>query len=136
MKYKRFFSLLVLALLSSMNSSCSNTPFNSNMGGTSETMAVLTGYQLSDGFVTIQTIGYGCTFFDSFKVVAHHERPNSLVIQQIKPDECNMGAHMVSLQYSFKHLDLDLDKQIKVVNPIGKPKALVGWPREIDVKGL
>lgn len=80
--------------------------------------AVLTDYQLSNGFITIQAVGYGCTFFDSFKVAVADKSSNSLEVVRTRPDNCRMKPRNVSLQYSYKHLGLDLDRNIHVKNTV------------------
>jgi len=84
----------------------------------SNDIAVLTDYELKDGFITIQAVGYGCTFFNSFKVEKADHQDNSLEVVRTKPDNCGMKPRNVSLQYSFKHLGLDMDKNIQVINPV------------------
>ena len=80
--------------------------------------AILTDYQLQDGFITIKAIGYGCTFFNSFEVAIAEGTSNAIEIIRTRKDNCGMKPRNVSLQYSFKHLGLDLDKQVKVINPL------------------
>lgn len=80
-------------------------------------VAVLSDYELKNGFITIRTIGNGCTFFDSFRVEVEDLADNELKVVRTRPDNCAMKKRTVSLQYSFKHLGLDLEKQIKVSNP-------------------
>ncbi|MET1255747.1 hypothetical protein [Aliikangiella maris] len=102
---------------------CSNLPFVSEVSlNDSESedheVAVLTDYQVKDGFITIQAVGYGCTFFNSFSVEVADKQSNALEIVRLQPDQCRMKPRNVSLQYSFKHLGLDLNKNVKVVNPV------------------
>ena len=84
----------------------------------SDETAVLTDYDVKNGFITIQAVGYGCTFFDSFKVKVSDRENNELKVVRTRPDECGMKPRNVSLQYSFKHLGLDLNKSIQVKNTV------------------
>lgn len=104
---------------------CSLLPFNDQSAekGVGEEIAVLTDYQLKDGFITIKAVGYGCTFFNSFKVEVADRSENALEVIRTRPDNCRMKPRNVSLQYSFKHLGLDLTKQVEVTNPIKVPKV-------------
>lgn len=104
---------------------CSSVPFlgQSSEDIVNEEIAVLTDYQLKDGFITIQAVGYGCTFFSSFKVEVADNTDNGLEVIRTRPDNCRMKARNVSLQYSFKHLGLDLNKHVEVTNPIEVSKV-------------
>lgn len=100
-------------------SACSSMPFNSKVNILEEEeMAVLTDYELKNGFITIKAVGNGCTFFDSFRVEVADKADNAIKVVRTRPDECNMSSRNVSLQYSFKHLGLDLDKKVQVNNPV------------------
>ena len=99
---------------------CSNLPMTltSDDKNHSEVIAVLTDYELDDGFITIQAVGYGCTFINSFKLAVADVSDNSLEVIRTRPDKCRMKPRNVSLQYSYKHLGLDLNRQISVRNPV------------------
>ncbi len=88
-----------------------------------EEVAILTDYQLDDGFITIQAVGYGCTFFNSFKVEVADIKQNTLEVVRTQPDQCRMKPRNVSLQYSFKHLGLDLNRSVQVKNPVSISKS-------------
>ena len=81
-------------------------------------LAKLTDYKLGDGFITIRAIGFGCTFFNSFKLQATQDGLNKLEVVRTQEDKCGMKPRNVSLQYSYKHLGLDLNKPVEVVNPV------------------
>ncbi|TQV89255.1 hypothetical protein [Aliikangiella coralliicola] len=100
--------------------SCSLTPAISNNKIThqSEEMAVLTDYQLKDGFITITAVSNGCTFFDSFRVEIEDTDENRLKIVRVKPDLCQMKRRAVDLQYSYKHLGLNPKKSVSVANKL------------------
>ena len=99
---------------------CNSLPMvtQSNDKGGENKVAVLTDYELNDGFITIQAVGYGCTFFNSFKVEVANKNENSLEVIRTRPDNCGMKPRNVSLQYSFKHLGLDLNKNVQVKNQV------------------
>ncbi|TQV75121.1 hypothetical protein FLL45_09290 [Aliikangiella marina] len=115
-------NLFVVTLLStcSLLSACSSLSiYDSNLQQDHSTfLATLNSYQIDNGFITIETTGYGCTFFNSFEVQVADNIENGLKVVQVNPDKCGMKPRPVSLQYSFKHLGLDLDKKIAVTNPI------------------
>jgi hypothetical protein len=112
-------SSLIVAFLLAV-SGCSNMPWAalSEDDQQSKDVAVLTDYKLDNGFITIEAVGYGCTFFNSFAVELADRESNALEVVRIHPDNCGMKPRNVSLQYSFKHLGLDLDKTVRVKNPI------------------
>ena len=99
---------------------CTSMPWSGSMEAeeTLSDVAVLTDYQLDNGFITIQAVGYGCTFFNSFKVEVANKNENALEVLRTQPDNCGMKPRNVSLQYSYKHLGLDLERDIKVKNPV------------------
>ncbi|TQV86896.1 hypothetical protein [Aliikangiella coralliicola] len=116
----RYYQLSALALLTFITLGCSNTPLLSQETQieTKQEVAILADYELKDGFITIQAVGYGCTFFNSFKVAVADKDDNALEVIRTRPDDCGMKPRNVSLQYSFKHLGLDLNKQVQVKNPV------------------
>jgi len=117
----RNFKLVNFAMLSMFLTACSSVPFTSEVElFEREEMAVLTDYELKDGFITIKAVGHGCTFFDSFRVEVADKTDNSIKVVRTRPDECGMNTRNVSLQYSFKHLGLDLEKEVQVNNPVNK----------------
>ena len=81
-------------------------------------MAVLTDYKIQGAFITIKVKSNGCTYYNSFKVELASEEDNAIKVVVVKPDECSMKERVVSLQYSFKHLGLDLDKAVQLKNSI------------------
>lgn len=117
-------AILVIAFFLVNCSSNSYFAANSQLQSPEKRLAVLTGYQINRGFITIQTVSYGCTFFDSFKVDTVAGKSNSIKVWQVKPDNCGMSPHLVSLQYSFKHLGIDLDQQIYVANQLETKEKL------------
>ncbi|MGX5200995.1 hypothetical protein [Aliikangiella sp. IMCC44632] len=111
---------IAMLLLSILIAGCSSVQ---HLTGTSsdsaiKDVAVLTDYELKDGFITIQAVGYGCTFFNSFKVEVADKQENSLEVVRTRPDNCRMKPRNVSLQYSYKHLGLDLNRFVEVKNPV------------------
>lgn len=85
--------------------------------GKSET-ADLMSYELKDGFIQIEVVSYGCTFFTSFEVVMASRSENAIAVISTKPDACGMKPRIISLQYSYKHFGLDPDAKVQVENPI------------------
>ncbi|MCW8880156.1 MAG: hypothetical protein OQK51_24125 [Kangiellaceae bacterium] len=114
------FYQLVFLLSTAVLGGCAGTSHvtSDNMSLKSDETAVLTDYDVKNGFITIQAVGYGCTFFDSFKVKVSDRENNELKVVRTRPDECGMKPRNISLQYSFKHLGLDLNKSIQVKNPV------------------
>jgi len=86
-------------------------------------LAELSDYQINGGFISFKTVGRGCTFYNNFKVVVRSKKNNSLGIVNLHQDKCRMEPRYVSLQYSFKHLGLDLSKAVHVENAIGQNKV-------------
>ncbi|WP_444995991.1 hypothetical protein [Aliikangiella sp. IMCC44359] len=75
-------------------------------------------YHLDDGIIFITAVSKGCTLFNSYEVRVANPEQNSIAVVQVKPDLCALTSRSVELQYSFKHLSLDFDKPILVVNPV------------------
>ncbi len=100
---------------------CSSFQIRSNHHDTKaekHEVATLMDYEIDDGFIKISTIGHGCTFVNSFKVELVNKDDNSIRVINTQPDNCEMGNHNLLLQYSITHLDIDLEKSIKVDNII------------------
>lgn len=116
----KYVFLVTLLLTCSLLSACSSqSVYTANLKQDHQAfLATLNSYRIDNGFITFETTGYGCTFFNSFKIEVAENADNGLKVVQVNPDKCGMKPRPVSLQYSFKHLGLDLDKKIQVTNPI------------------
>lgn len=90
---------------------------DSSLKSSSE-VVTLADYSLNNGFITIKTTSYGCTFINSYEVALASKRDNAIEVLQTQPDVCGMKPRSVSLQYSYKHLGLDMDKSVQVKNPV------------------
>lgn len=86
----------------------------------SEALAKLVSYELNDGYIEITAISNGCTFVNSFEVQVNAPGENQLKVVRVKPDLCRMKQRKVALQYSYKHLGLNLKENITVVNDVGR----------------
>jgi len=113
----KLFLILVVTILLSV-SGC--TGLKSQTSSSRAAVEVLTDYHVEDGFIVIKARSNGCTFFNSFEVKVANDAENSLQIVRTKPDQCRMKPRTVSLQYSIKHLGLDLNREIKVTNPVAR----------------
>ena len=103
----------------SLVSACSNLSYLSSGVNISDApLAELTDYQVEGNFINFKTVGRGCTFYNSFKVVVIDKENNSLGVVNTHADECRMEPRFVTLQYSFKHLGLDMNKAVHVENSI------------------
>ena len=78
----------------------------------------LTDVEAKNGHLYIGVLSNGCTFINSFKVAVEDASENSIRVIRVKPDLCRMKQREVNLQYSYKHLGLDLKMPVLVVNPI------------------
>jgi len=110
---------VVASILIVLLSACASSPLSLSEDNQSELrgeLAILSDYKLNDGFIEIQAVGYGCTFFNSFEVAVANKQDNVMAVIRTRPDECGMKPRNVSLQYSIKHLGLNLNKQINVKN--------------------
>lgn len=110
--------IFIFAMISSL-AACSNYRVQDQMPV--ESLAEITQYHLSDGFITFSTIGYGCTFYNNFKIKTSDLRSNTLEVVKILPDNCNMTPRDISLVYSFRHLGLDFENEIHVKNLMPAP---------------
>ncbi len=88
--------------------------FNANSNGVK--LAHLVDYEVVDGYMTIKVLTAGCTGINSFKVVADNHKANSLKVLRIKRDECGMKLRPIKLQYSIRHLGLDINQSISLIN--------------------
>ncbi len=82
--------------------------------------AVITDYQINQDSIAFSTIGYGCTFYNDFKIVNTKNVKNELEIIRLRSDTCSMKPRNVTLMYSIRHLELDLDREINLRNSISK----------------
>jgi len=78
-------------------------------------LAHLTGFNVNDGFLSIDVLSFGCTFKTSFQLELVSKKENSLKVLRTKPDECMMGKRKVSLNYSYRYLGLDHSKPLMVI---------------------
>ena len=116
---KKSFTATLLLACGLLTACSSQSIYTSNLQqDRNELLATLNSYQIDNGFITIETTGYGCTFFNSFKVEVAEGIDNGLTVLQVNPDKCGMKPRPVSLQYSFRHLGLDLEKTVLVTNPV------------------
>ena len=116
MKALKFILIVTVFLL--INGCSSLSLFTSQYGNTRSVLAELSDYDINNGFITIETLGNGCTFYSDFKVVMVDRAENALGVVKIQDDQCRMSPRHVSLQYSFKHLGLDMSRKILVSNVI------------------
>jgi len=79
-------------------------------------LAQLVSYELLKGFMTIRVLTSGCTGVNSFRVVADNQLDNQIKVLRLKPDNCRMKSRPIELQYSIRHLGLDLSRPINVLN--------------------
>ncbi len=114
-------SLLIIATALSINGCSSITSASYQSENQDNSLAELTAYRLDSGFIAIETIGYGCTFQQDFKVVTVSDEDNMIEIIRTRKDNCKMTPRHVALSYSFKHLNLDNSKPIKVLNRVSLP---------------
>ena len=101
---------------------CTQLPVNQSHADLQ--LAELTDYELKDGFIVIKTVSNGCTFFDSFKVKVADQKRNAMKVVTVKSDECSMKPHLVALQYSYRHLPIDENKEIRLINKTKKHESL------------
>jgi len=93
-------------------------PSRSAIKVNNEPLAKLISYQVKSGHLYFTTTSHGCTFVDSFKLARANSGENLLKVVQVKPDLCRMKKYPVTLQYSVKHLGLDKNKPVALVNPV------------------
>jgi len=79
-------------------------------------MAHLVSYELSKGFMTIRVLTSGCTGMNSFKVVADKKIDNGVKVLRIKQDNCRLKTRPIELQYSIRHLGVDIRRAVSVLN--------------------
>jgi hypothetical protein len=113
---------LILAAVSSliMISSFSVTAYGRTMANNevkaNMVMADLVDYELDNGFMTIKVLTAGCTGVNSFKVIADTSEENALRVMRVKRDQCGMKLRPIELQYSIRHLGLDSNQSINILN--------------------
>jgi len=103
---------------------CSVTSVNASWMGdsnksTKPILAHLVSYELVKGFMTIRVLSSGCTGVHSFKVVADSKIDNRVKVLRLRPDNCRMKERPIELQYSIRHLGLDISRTINVLNNSG-----------------
>jgi hypothetical protein len=118
--FKKLFLIVTVSLITA----CSNMSLYSSEASSSDMpLAELTEYQVKGNFINFSTMGRGCTFYNNFKVVVVDKKSNSLGVVETHADICRMEPRDVSLQYSFKHLGLDMNKAVHVENSIRQNQA-------------
>ena len=80
----------------------------------------LVNYELDSGYMVIKVLSSGCTGTHSFKVEVENQELNLIKVMRIKKDECGMKPRSIELQYSIRHLGLDLRQPIKLLNRLVK----------------
>jgi hypothetical protein len=108
-----FTKVVLVLLFSSFIIGCSHQQAVVNYN---EKLATITEYEIKSGFIFFETIGYGCTFYNNYKVVKASNDLNQIEVIQLVSDNCQMTPRGISLTYSFKHLNLDLEKEVTVKN--------------------
>jgi hypothetical protein len=95
--------------------SCSHFSTESQPVGQNKS-AIISDISINKGFIRFSTTGYGCTFYNNFKVVKSKRHVNEIEVLQLTKDECSMTPRKIDLVYSIRHLELNFDKRIFVKN--------------------
>jgi len=114
-KLKFLLAVLMLVLVAG----CSHTMKSNNES--EAVLAVLSDYRVNNGFITIDILSKGCTFYNSFKVQASEVSSNMLEVVRVNTDKCSMKPRKVALTYSFRHTGIALDKKVHVRNQLNRP---------------
>lgn len=114
MKAKKYLIISTLLFLAS----CSNTSFLSGSHSTQENSASLISYTIEEDYIHFDVVSHGCTMMTSFELRLVSEKENSLEVVRVRPDFCRIKPIKMSLNYSFRHLGLDLNRPINLVNSI------------------
>jgi len=116
MKWLPIAVLLTVFALPAVTVDAKNQRQKSDVNETDMALANLVDYKLQNGYMRIKVLTAGCTGVTSFKVVADSSSENSLKVLRVKPDECGMKLRPIELQYSIRHLGLDINQTINIVN--------------------
>ena len=71
---------------------------------------------LLNGYIKITALSKGCTFFNSFEVKKSDQSESSIEVVRVRDDNCSMKPYNVDLQYSFRHLGIDKNVSVGVIN--------------------
>lgn len=114
MKTKHYLVLATLIFLAS----CSKTQFLSSELSPSENTTSLLAYTIEKDYIHFDVVSHGCTMMTSFELRLVSEKDNSFAVVRVRPDFCRIKPIKMSLNYSFKHLGLDLNRPIYLTNPV------------------
>ncbi|MBV1908088.1 MAG: hypothetical protein KUG78_02140 [Kangiellaceae bacterium] len=109
--------ILILSVMSLL-SGCSIATLQSSQSLIKESQAQLISYSLDERYVYIDVVSHGCTMMNSFELRLVSEQANSFEIIRKKPDSCRVKPIRMSLNYPFRHLGLDTNRPITLVNNI------------------
>lgn len=115
-----YLKINLAAILLIMVSACSHNQLNSTQYTANEhkeQSVILTNYELTNGMIQFSTLGFGCTFYNNYQIIAD-KSDNSLEVIEVVADKCQMKPRSVELSYSIQHLDLNFETPIIVKNPI------------------
>lgn len=108
---KLLLGLLLVAVTSVVKS-------NNMTSSDGSTLANLVDYKLIDGYMTIKVLTEGCTGVNSFKILSDSQSDNGIKVLRVKPDQCGMKPRVIELQYSIRHLGININQSVNLLNQL------------------
>jgi len=108
--------LWIFGVLFGLSSACGVSASKYSENADEPELAHIVSYELDKGFMTIKVLTSGCTGVHSFKVVADSKAANRVKVLRVKQDKCRLTTRPIELQYSIRHLGLDINRLVSVLN--------------------
>jgi len=108
--------LWILGIFFGLGSACGVSASKYSDNTDEPELAHIVSYELDKGFMTIRVLTSGCTGVHSFKVVADSKAANRVKVLRVKQDKCRLTTRPIELQYSIRHLGLDINRVVSVLN--------------------
>lgn len=112
----RLISITILIVI--LLSGCSSVNSKFLRASEQQKQAVLTRYRIDQHFVYIDVVSHGCTFMNSFKLFLVSKEDNSIRVIRTKPDNCQVKPYKISLNYSYRHLGIDANRPVNMLNQV------------------
>ena len=107
---------IVVGAVSLAVGACQTTNNRHQQSNEANEVAELVDYTLENGYIKITALSKGCTFFNSFEVKKSDQSESSIEVVRVRDDNCSMKPYNVDLQYSFRHLGIDKNVSVGVIN--------------------
>ena len=107
---------LMLLTAAVVVSGCSN--LSADKRKIDSNIPTLESYEIRGSTAYIRMTDYGCSLLNSLQVSVVDKKQQLLKVTQVKADNCDWEQRIIQTTFSIVGLGLDLDKEIRIINPI------------------